>query len=374
MSKKVLETDFPLMVPPNPPLSVHPRFVEHGRNGSLKRAYSSEELAPLHSPSSSDTSDYLSDHPEYLLQPSEQHPQQDHLVKHPPFRPPTHRHRRSEDEEMSGAARCCFGFLFMTTQVLLHGLVTLVLYWVVQFRWDGQGIPFAWRGPTRVDLEKQWNLHPVLMMMGLIYCMGQAMLVYRSCHCCRRIYTKLLHTFFHILAIPCVVLGFMATWDYHSLRKDKEGNPDSIPHFYSIHSWLGLLTMGLFIIQFLVGIFSFLLLLCCESSTARYRAALVPIHSTVGTTTFLLAVATAVAGITEKAFFQLSVTYPGWVEYVQGVPTESLPSIGDIKYSEQHFLESVLLNVMGATLAFLGILMPLMLWAPQFRQKSEKPL
>merc|ERR1719370_1952739 len=31
-----------------------------------------------------------------------------------------------------------------------------------------------------------------------------------------------------------------------------------------IHSWLGLLTMGLFIIQFLVGIFSFLLLLCCE--------------------------------------------------------------------------------------------------------------
>lgn len=282
------------------------------------------------------------------------------------------RHRRSEDEEISGPARCCFGFLFMTTQVLLHGLVTLVFYWVVQFRWDGQGIPFAWRGPTRGDLEKQWNLHPVLMLLGLVYCMGQAMLVYRSCHCCRRIYTKLLHTFFHILAIPCVVLGFLATWDYHSLRTDKEGNPDPIPHFYSIHSWLGLLTMGLFIIQFLVGIFSFLLLLCCESSTARYRAALVPIHSTVGTTTFLLAVASAVAGITEKAFFQLSVTYPGWVEYVQGVPTESLPSIGDINYSEQHFLESILLNVMGATLAFLGILMPLMLWAPQFRQKSDK--
>jgi len=252
----------------------------------------------------------------------------------------------------------------MTTQVLLHGLVTLVLYWVVQFRWDGQGLPFSWQGPGRGDLEKQWNLHPVLMLTGFIYCMGQAMLVYRSCHCCRRIYTKLLHSFFHILAMPCVALGFLAVWDYITLRKDKEGNPDPITHFYSIHSWLGVLTMGLFSIQFLVGIFSFLLLLCCESSTARYRAALVPIHSTVGTTTFLLAVATAVAGLTEKAFFELSVTYSGWVDYVQGVPTESLPSIGSIQYSQQHFLESVLLNVMGATLAFLGILMPLILPPP----------
>ena len=223
---------------------------------------------------------------------------------------------------MSGGARCCFGLLFLTTQVLLHGLITLILYWVIQFRWkDGQGLPFAWRGTGRGALEKQWNLHPVLMVTGFIYCMGQgiptqacqavlikhisAMLVYRSCGCCRCIYNKLLHTFFHILAIPCVVLGFLAAWDYHSLRTDKDGNADPIPHFYSIHSWLGLLTMGLFLLQFLVGVLSFLLLLCCESATASYRAALVPIHSTAGTTTFLLAVVTAVAGLTEKAFFEL---------------------------------------------------------------------
>lgn len=90
MSKKVLETDFPLMAPPNPPLSVHPRFTEHGRNGSLRRAYSSEEVAPLHSPSSSETSDYVSDSqdpPQYLLHAGDPHEQ----LKHPPFRPPTHR-------------------------------------------------------------------------------------------------------------------------------------------------------------------------------------------------------------------------------------------------------------------------------------------
>ena len=87
---------------------------------------------------------------------------------------PTCRHRRTEDDQMSSGARCCFGLLFLTTQVLLHGLITLILYWVIQFRWkDGQGLPFAWRGTGRVALEKQWNLHPVLMVTGFIYCMGQ---------------------------------------------------------------------------------------------------------------------------------------------------------------------------------------------------------
>merc|ERR1712203_1199103 len=75
---------------------------------------------------------------------------------------------------------------------------------------------------------------------------------------------------------------------------------------YSIHSWMGLTTMGLFALQFIVGFFSFLLLLCCESATASFRAALVPIHSTFGITTFVMAIATACTGLTEKAFFSLS--------------------------------------------------------------------
>ena len=46
MCELLLETDFPLMVPPNPPLAVHrllPRGQEQGRSGSLRAAYSCEE-------------------------------------------------------------------------------------------------------------------------------------------------------------------------------------------------------------------------------------------------------------------------------------------------------------------------------------------
>lgn len=57
--------------------------------------------------------------------------------------------------------------------------------------------------------------------------------------------------------------------------------------------------------QFIVGFFSFLILLCCEGATAAFRASLVPIHATFGITTFMLAVATCLTGLTEKAFFEL---------------------------------------------------------------------
>lgn len=74
------------------------------------------------------------------------------------------------------------------------------------------------------------------------------MLMYRSCRCCRRLWNKLLHTVFHILAIPCIAIGFVAVLDSHNLRTFN-GNPEPIPNFYSLHSWIGLTAMGLFALQ-----------------------------------------------------------------------------------------------------------------------------
>jgi hypothetical protein len=61
----------------------------------------------------------------------------------------------------------------------------------------------------------------------------------------------------------------------------------------------------LFIFQFVVGFFSFMILLCCEGATGAFRAALVPVHGTAGLTIFMMGVATAVTGLTEKAIFSL---------------------------------------------------------------------
>jgi len=188
---------------------------------------------------------------------------------------------------------------------------------------------------------------------------------------------------FHCLALPCIALGFLAAWDYHHYRKDQEGNPDPIPHFYSIHSWLGLATMGVYTLQFVVGIFSFLLLLCCESATAGFRAALVPLHSTFGTSTFLLAIATAVAGLTEKAFFELSSNVAEDAVVVS--PLARAPSLQSTVESTQEtenlgfqdmetqYLgdlgqEAIFRNTIAAVLAALGLLLPCILRCDAFRQ------
>ena len=79
------------------------------------------------------------------------------------------RHRKSDDEEMSGGARCCFGFLTFLAQILLHGVVGLVLFWVIAYHSKDNVGPFSFR----TDPELEWNLHPVLMILGFIYFMGQ---------------------------------------------------------------------------------------------------------------------------------------------------------------------------------------------------------
>merc|ERR1712012_501625 len=197
-------------------------------------------------------------------------------------------------------------------------------------------------------------------MTGFIYFIGQGMLVYRVGTCCRRIYTKLFHTMFHLLAVPCIAIGFLSVWYYKSLRKNDNGEARPVPHFYSIHSWLGLGTMGLFALQFIVGLFSFLALLACESGTARFRAKLVPLHAIFGTATFILAIATGVCGLTEKALFDLSVSYPRYINQIDG--------LGNIELSESIPL---FLNAAAGCLGALAIIMPLILWYPKFRFRTE---
>ena len=69
---------------------------------------------------------------------------------------------------MSACARCWFGLLVLVAQILLNGVMGLILYWVIQYH-SKDGKPFAWKS----DPKLEFNLHPVLMVAGFIYFMGQ---------------------------------------------------------------------------------------------------------------------------------------------------------------------------------------------------------
>lgn len=245
--------------------------------------------------------------------------------------------KQYESDEWGCGNWCEYLIVVTLASLLLVGALTLVLFWVLYYR-EG----FGWREAPM----KQFNLHPALMVAGYIFFSGFSLLFYRICRCCRKIYVKLFHGLFHALAIPCVVIGFLAVYDYHNLMQPP------IPNFYSLHSWLGFVTSGLFAIQFVVGFFSFLILLCCEGATAAFRSFLVPIHSTFGIITFMLAIATCLTGLTEKAIFTLGDKYSQW-------PQEGTQ-------------EAIIINALAMVLVGLGILLSYAVRRDTLRVLSDK--
>lgn len=234
-----------------------------------------------------------------------------------------------EVSDMNTGTRCGFGFIMLLAQVLLFGNLALVLYWVFQYR-DG----IAWQD----NIQKEFNLHPVLMIGGFIFLMGQSILVFRGCRCCRKIYNKLWHTILHLLVMPAVAIGTVAVFDSHNLA-----NPP-IPNLYSLHSWLGLATLGLFALQFVVGFVTFLVLLCCDRATYRYRTLMAPVHAHFGLATFLLAIAACVTGLTEKAIFAIGKKY------------SELPE------------EAIVMNALGVSLVATGIVITYIVRNERYRR------
>ncbi|XP_022659301.1 cytochrome b561-like isoform X1 [Varroa destructor] len=194
------------------------------------------------------------------------------------------------DKPMGACARAFLNLFVLLTEIVLLGVLTVTLFWV--FHYEG-GV--AWTN----DIKRQFNLHFILMIVGLIFLNGQAILTYRLFGCCRRIYAKLTHAFLFLSAASCVAIGFYVAFEANE-RVHKGA------HFYSLHSWLAIVTCGLFIMQLLVGLVSFLILLCCDGATASFRAALVPVHATFGLIIFVLGSATTLTGFMQAARARLN--------------------------------------------------------------------
>jgi hypothetical protein len=157
---------------------------------------------------------------------------------------------------------------------------------------------FAWQK----DRTKMFNLHAFLMLTGFIFFNGQAMLIYKTFLCCKKIYNKITHTIFFVLSTSLITFGMIIGIQAQHMT------PLDLPatHFYSIHSWIGLVTVGLFGLQFIFGFISFLVLLCCEKATAGYRTKVLPTHQTMGLVIYSLAVAACLTGLLQTARSRLS--------------------------------------------------------------------
>ncbi|XP_064455391.1 transmembrane ascorbate-dependent reductase CYB561-like isoform X3 [Ornithodoros turicata] len=173
--------------------------------------------------------------------------------------------------------------------VQLVGLtcVVLVAVWTNHFLGG-----FA--GPSNPKLE--FNYHPLFMVLGLIFCYGNGILVYRVLRHERKTRLKLLHAGLQGLSFIFAVVALKTVFDSHDLV------PSPIPNLYSLHSWLGLTAVILFSMQFFVGFVTFLFPGLGQLLRAKY----LPLHVFFGLAIFVMAVAAALMGITEKLIFKLT--------------------------------------------------------------------
>jgi len=164
-------------------------------------------------------------------------------------------------------------------------LILAVFFWVVLFRGG-----FGFSTPKIV-----FNWHPLLMTIAFVYLFANAILHYRTFRDSKKQDLKNQHSIIHGCILIIVLLAAFAALASHLFAKPP------IPNFYSLHSWLGVVTVVLFLSQFACGLWFFL-----STRTAdNYREAMLPYHVFFGIFIFVLSVVTCILGISEKLIFAL---------------------------------------------------------------------
>ncbi|XP_060196419.1 ascorbate-specific transmembrane electron transporter 2-like [Lycium barbarum] len=170
--------------------------------------------------------------------------------------------------------------------LLFIAITTLVLVWLLHFR---EGLAFRTSNKPKI-----FNIHPLLMVIGFLLIAGEAIMAYTTTPTSSKNH-KLYHMILHLIALVAGIIGVYAVFKYH----DESG----IPHMYTFHSWIGLSTITLFGLQWLLSFLTFLF----PGARTSTRSRVVPWHALMGIIIFFMAIVVALTGLVQKFIF-LSLT------------------------------------------------------------------
>ncbi|KAJ8404346.1 hypothetical protein AAFF_G00341190 [Aldrovandia affinis] len=176
------------------------------------------------------------------------------------------------------------------SQVLGLSCVIITGVWMEHYRGG-----FAWDGSSL-----EFNMHPLCMVLGLVFLYGDAILASRVFRNEGKSTIKVLHTTLHLGALVISVVGLVAVFSFHAGAK--------MADMYSLHSWCGILTLLLYCVQWLMGLGFHLF----PGASARLRSRYLPLHDFFGLAVLGLAVASCLLGISEKLLFDIAPTYPNF--------------------------------------------------------------
>ncbi|KAF0929167.1 hypothetical protein E2562_016406 [Oryza meyeriana var. granulata] len=167
-------------------------------------------------------------------------------------------------------------------QLLAAAVLTLTLVWVLHFR---GGVSWDWSSTRQLV----YTAHPLFMVIGLIICTGEAIMAYRIVLGPREA-KKAVHLLLHLVALAFTAVGLYASFKFHH----DVGAPD----IRSLHAWLGITTVSLYALQWLVAFVYFVF----PGAVMTMRADYAPWHIFFGIVIFLMAVCTAETGLARFIF------------------------------------------------------------------------
>ncbi|KAK1425480.1 hypothetical protein QVD17_20832 [Tagetes erecta] len=168
------------------------------------------------------------------------------------------------------------------SQLLVVSIAALVVYWLIKLR---EGVAFT----SHVKIQI-FNLHPLLTILGFIIFSGEAIITYKGIPATRPT-LKVTHLILHLIALFAGILGIFAVFKFHNELK--------VAHAYTLHSWIGLATISLFCLQWLLGFVTFLF----PGAKSATRARFAPWHIFSGVVIFFMAIAAAETGLMEVFMF-----------------------------------------------------------------------
>lgn len=191
-------------------------------------------------------------------------------------------------EEIGSSTRNLVNFRLLYIISQLVGIVVIIL----MMTWVGIHLGgLAWTSQPSV----QFNWHPLLMTIGMIFLYGNSILVYRGFRYARKRPLKLTHAIIHGSAFLFTVFALVAVFDSHNL------NDPPIPNMYSLHSWVGLSAVLLFSLQYVIGFVTFLF----PQLKDVVRETVMPFHVFFGVLGFVMSIGAALLGLSEKSFFHM---------------------------------------------------------------------
>lgn len=178
--------------------------------------------------------------------------------------------------------------LVLLSELLGAGLCVMMGTWFGHFQ-----AGYAWRDQPKVE----FSYHPLFMTIGLMFLYGNGIIIYRIFPKIEKLYVKVGHTVIHMGAIVFSVVGLVAAFDSHNLRKKP------IPNMYSLHSWVGIVVVAMFCLQWMLGLLAYLV--PGRLVNVGLKKKYMPHHVFWGLALFGLSAATCLMGIVERTIFQI---------------------------------------------------------------------